>query len=512
MTERNSVGSHTKRFTAVLLSLLVVASAGVGMVAASSTSNVSFDGDQAAPNPTIQVDNVTVSEYEMGWDSYVAYEANDGDTATLPASVNATDDADEPVHTNNPYTFVASDIDVEAYGEFPRKSDGYFSSALNAPTWTNETSGASASAGSSIAISNTTTAPNVEAVQVDASSVSAGDKLVAEYSNFSITSDADKRFIQLVADVSTLGSGATVTLQAQDADGDHVNVTVAEDGGTESWNVGTTTTTDGVVLQEQVGNLSVGGNGDGTMQEIQDLRVIVEDGDATVEFAGLNAEKTGEWDFGEKRVDSDDEDDLETEEIDDPDGTIHLSGLDTLGSAFDGATIHDLSYPADFAAADLAGENVDAYFNSTDSYPGFSTLAGYYYKLELPGAYDLGYAGAELEHESEWPSDRYVTFEYAEDVGDSTGIHDASYSDVSTPDSEGEFTQIDGTISADQNYVVHLEVKHTDDDVDAVQSTGAVGGPVGGSGDGGIIDMILSPFGALGALVGGLWARIRGVV
>lgn len=496
--DRNRIG-------AVVIALLVAMSFVLGgaSIALAQSASVSYTGDQAAPDPYFDVDNVTISTHNMTWDTPLKYESNSGDVKALNGEVNGTDDPDEPFYRNNPYSFIASDVNFTDGHEFPRKSDeiGYNSaSALDASEWVN---GTPAGIGSkTLSISDVTTAPNVDAVEIaSGGSMASNDLLNATYENFTISSDADKRYIQFIVDVNTLDSAAGVNMSVHDSDGDYVDVSVANSSNSaSSYDVAAASTGDGFVLQEQVGNLTVEGSGDGTMQEIVRIEVTIVDGDATVQFAAINVEKMGEWNFGDQRTDTDSDDALETSTVHDPRGTHHVHDLGTMGPEFDDAIINDLSYPVNMRAKNLPAGEVSQYLNSTDSYPGFSTLLGSYYRLELPDQYDLTWNGPNLIHRAEWPGERYVTFEYAEDTG-STDFHAASYSSVSAPGSEDELTMIDTSISAGQHYLFHSELKLTDANVDAIQSGAGGAAPMDESGGGGFFSSI---WGGVVAVVGSI--------
>jgi hypothetical protein len=366
-----------------------------------------------------------------------------------------------------------------------------------------------------MAVLDSTTAPGVEALEVSTSSQTSSDTAVTTFSDVSITSDAEKRYLQAMLDVNALDSGATVELRAVDSDGDYVATVISSSASTSDANVIGTGTGEGYVIQEQVGALTTQGTGDGTMAEIQSIEIAVMDGDADIRVSALNADKTSEWKLGDERVNTDDEDDFETESIYDVSepGPISVYNLDTMGSTFDNAEINGLEIPMEFRASDLANDeqDVNVTFAEASSYPSFENRMEAYYRLELPDAYDLSYANAALKQDVTLPNSRYQTVEIAEgasdtDFGDISGWADA----LNAIGSQGDVATLDDTIQPGQEIAVHATVLVTDDEKSELQQLGGAGQFA--SSDGGLLDMILSPLGALAAAGGALLARIRGLV
>jgi hypothetical protein len=476
----------------VLTAILLVVGMTAGPALAASTLNHA-DGD--APNPQFTVDTLTVDEWNNSdFDNALQYYDDAGDMATLNAEVNTSTDVDDLGNGNvNPYSLTATDIDIAEFGEYPRKGDesgDNSASALDASEWT--TTGAS--------VSDVTTAPGVTAVEYDGTA--SGD--YATYSNQSITSDAEKRHVQIAADIAS--ASGTPTLKVEDSDGDYVAVQLYNSSAKDTDDsVLTNSTGEGMVSQVQIGSLTVQGNGDGTMGEIQSLNVT---GDVDADFSLINVERTSTYKFGEKYVDTDsDDDDLETETIREPHGEYSINAMDSLGGTFDDAAIMGLSYPAHVSAEFVASDDMSAEFMSDNSFPQWDVLGDIYYRLTLPDAYDLSYSGVTLEQTTNWPGDRYVSVELKEDTGDTafedidnwtelTGSYDAQDKDVT----------LDSTISTGTNYVVHFELKLTGDEADAMQAASGGAGVMGDSGGGGIVGVLMSPFtwliGALAALGG----------
>ena len=496
-----------------LLVALIVSMMFMGAVAPTALAAADFnESASAAQNPYIATD-VTVESYDRSTMEPGQYEDDSGEIATLPATVNQSEDVDDiGSGTVNPYQFVATDIDFEDAGAFPHAEEN-ISAVDNETRWTIDESG---SAGT-MTVADSTTAPGVEALEVTTSSQTDSDTAVATFSDVSITSDAQKRYFQAMLDVNALDTGATVELRAVDSDGDYVATTINTSATASDDDVIATGTGEGYVIQEQIGSLTVAGNGDGTMAEIQEVEVAVMDGNADVRISALNVDKTSEWKLGDERVDTDDEDDFETESMYDVStpGAIGVYNLETMGTTFDNAEINGLTMPMEFHASDLANDEqeVNVTFTEAAQYPNFENRMDAYYRLELPDAYDLTYAGATLQQDVTLPNSRYQTVEIAEGASDTDFADISGWTDtLGAIGSQGDTVTLDDTIQPGQEIAFHTTVLVTDDEkanLEATATSGGGGGFFGGTGDGPIQKYVLSPIGgAIAAIMG--YLRLRG--
>lgn len=448
-----------------LLALTVLLS--VVATPAAAAGGITWSGDSNAPNPTIGAD-VTVDEWNGAeMDSALEYYDDSGDVASLPASVNESND--------NPITVTATDIDFSERNEFPRKSDedgDNDASALDDSEWT--TSGAT--------VSSTTTAPGVDALGYSGSASSDS----ATYSNFSVA-DGEKSYLTIAADISS--ASGTPTIQVTDADGDYVefelyNASADSDADT----VLTNTTGEGMVLQQQIGDQTVAGSGDGTFDSAEEITIS---GDVDADISVLDSERTRSITFGERLVDNDDDDELETVTVTEPTGAYSVANLAGFDAVMEDATFYGVTVDARFQASDLTDDSdVSASFASDNDYPQWDQVGNFDFKISLPTAFDLSYSNAELVDEPELPDERYKTVELAEGVGD-TDFEDISYSDVTSSYSGGEVT-LDSTVSSGTEYAISYTVVLTNGEVDAIQSTGGGGAGPMDAGGGGPIDFILS--------------------
>lgn len=492
-----------KAVLAIAMAFLVAVSMSAPAIAGVASNTLNYGAD--APNPVKKVDTVTVDAYEVGWGDSLKYEDNNGDVQDFEATLNSSQDNDDlGTGTVNPFTYTVTDVNFSDADDFPRKGeDDNSASALDPGEYTT---------GANATMSDVTTAPGVDAVEYAATDNANGD---ATYSNFSITSDAEKRYFQAFYDIDS-ASATLVTATIHDAtDGDTAVVELYNSSAnTDTANVGANSTGEGKAIQVQVGDLSASG-GDGTMQEIGKV-VIDGDGAANVDFSAINLEKTGKYKLGTKYVDNDDDDDLETEDIYQATGPISVHSVTTLGSTFDNAVINGLSFPAHFQASDIDTEaaiQIDS--GDASSYPSFDVVLDIYYKITLPDAYDVSYSGVDLEQTTQWPGERYATVEYNENAGD-TDFDDMQDSDwtskTSSFDAQDKDITIDSTISVGNQDALHYSMKLTQGEADAMQNTGSAstsgggGGLFGGSG-GGFWSMLTSIPGmiitGIGAFFGG---------
>lgn len=494
-------------FTALIATLLVTSLAAPAAMAAPDFN----ENASASQNPYITAD-VTVENYDRAEMEPGQYEDDSGEIATLPATVNQSQDVDDiGSGTVNPYQFVATDVDFSDGSGFPHAEENV-SAVDNESAWSVDQS----STAGSMTVSDSSTAPGVEALQVSTSSQTSGDTATATFSDVSITSDAQKRYLQAMLDVEQLDSGATVEVRAVDSDGDYVATTINASATASDDDVIATGTGEGYVIQEQIGALTTQGTGDGTIGAVESVEVVVMDGNAEVRFSALNTDKTSEWALGDERVNTDDEDDFETETIRDVSepGQVGVYNLDTLGPAFSNAEINGLEMPMEFRASDLATDEqeVNVSFAAADSYPSFENRMEAYFRLELPSAYDLSYANAALKQDVTVPNSRYQTVEVLEGASDTDFSDLSGWSDVTASvGTQGDTVTLDDTIQPGQEIAIHETVLVTEDEKNQLQQTG-VAGQFAASSDGGLVDMILSPFGAIAGAAGALLARIRGLI
>jgi len=325
--------------------------------------------------------------------------------------------------------------------------------------------------------------------------------------------------------VNSIESGAEVKVVASDSDGDDKVSVINASRARADGDVIANATGMGIVYQTQMGDLAlsdvaVSGSGDGSFDGIHAVHVVVEGGDADVTFAGMNAEKMRTWQMGEQKADTDSDDDLETKTLTEPAGYYAVTGLDTLGSDFDSATLSDARFPVTYSASALSDDSdVDVTVEETaeGKYPNYGYKVDAYYRLTVPQQYDLVHSGLSFTDTQKMPSDRYKTVEVAEGVGENTEFSDiSSWSDVtSSYSSEGANVTLDSTVEPGKSYAVHYEYVVTDSNKDTMESDGPGGAPAGGGREGGnqgiigsIMAVIASTLGALG--LGKAAQRVRG--
>jgi len=408
------------------------------------------------PNPRI-TSQVTKSEHKMGDWGAMDYQANDGSMATLPGEINQSVDL--------PVAYKATDVNFSAADEFPRSTDA--DHATESQLWTKDASG---SAGTGT-VSNTTTATGVDAVQMSTSSQTSSDTMSFTYSDFTVSSDENSRYLQIALDVNTLDSGATVNVSVVDSDGDERRAILATGENYADANVIGNSTGEGLVYQEELGQIPLEGSGSGTWNDIEKVRVDVHDANADVEISALNLERQSPWTWGEN----------ETSQITNhgEGGYINITSLGTLGSTFEDATLHDVSIQVDLPASNLSDDRVEANFtrDETDAYPGYFGTADIYYRVSARSAYDLSWGNPETVETQSLPGNRYITVEHASGVGstDFQDIEDSKWTDkTDSYGAEGENVSVASISSGDEN-VIHYELKLQEDRFKRFQRSGAPG-------------------------------------
>jgi len=470
----------------IVLALVVVLALSPVASAAVNTA-VNYD---ATPTPDERISfQLTKDSHNVSWSGPAVYVDDNGELTDLSAAVNQTYD--------NPHGFVPSDVRFEDAGAFPHdKSDV---SALESGEW----SKAMGSSTGSATISDTETAPNVDAVSLSTSSQSNSDTAKFTFSNFSVDSDPNKRYLQLVLDVDTLETDAVVEVEAVDSDGDYY---AAEINGSrssgEDYIAGGTG--EGIVYQRQLGDMTLVTDGDGSFDDISKIRVQVHDADAAVSISGLNVESMSPWTFGERRVDSDGDDELETETITEnkSGGRIWIHEIDSMGSTFDQATIHDLSTYWYMTPSMLDSEDVKVEYGDNPPNQAYDGTATVYYRMGIPAAYELSPSNARRVSNQTLSSTEVVSVEYAEQTGDTnfTNVPDSTWTTLSSNfDARGKNVTIDDTLQSGQQSITKFELQLTQPQIRAMQDTSGMsggGGGHGGSRGGGILSMIISTVGA----------------
>ena len=463
---------------ALLLATLLVTSMPVG--AQSAAPKINYD---AGPNPYVHEDGLTIAEYNRTAMDGLEYYDDDGEVADLPAHVNESEET--------PYHFAFSSVDDGDLHAFPRAQDE--SVVEDVANWS--TSGASVSDSSTSA----------EGVTISGSA----DGDTASYALDSALDDADKRVLLSVVDVDSLGSGASVEVRAVDSDGDYKALMVDPSGNASHAGVMANETGVGIVGQQKLADIPVAGSGDGSLDEIAEIEVAFVGGSGEITMTGHDAEKKGTIDLGDVRRDDDGDGEDETvtlTEISSP-GAVALTDLDSMGSWADDSTIYGLTVRnVIYSSADLNQSQVVANFTDAPNYGNYPSKLDFHSRLSVPTAIDLTHSGLELRAEQKFVSDRYNVVELADGVDDETALTNVSDSEFTglsdTFSSQGGEHVLDSTISPGDNLQFHVTVLLLADEVTDLQDTsGATGGPVGGSG--GLLSTMWGKVAATFAAVGG---------
>ena len=466
--------------TAALTALVVIGLVTAGVVGATASGYGLNDQADAHPDTYIQEDRLTVETHDQTSMDWLEYE-NDSDQLTeIEATVNGTDSGAQVSYRAD----MLEDSDLVKY---PRVD----SETNNSVSWSNAGNWTESSTSITVSDSDGSTASGVESVQIATDgSLSSGASENVAYAEQSITSDVEKRYLQFVGNVDSLDSSAVVEVQVRDGDGDYVAAVIDSSRDATASDVIANQTASGVIYQEQLGQLSVKGSGDGSLDAIEEIRVVTTDGDATVTITGLNAQKKSQWSFGEERVQNSDGN-WESQTVRErPTGDrIDAKSLQGFGDSFEDATVHKLQYlDVQYRMSDKPS-SVNATFEDAEQYPNFPAILSVQYDRTIPTAYDLSHGSMELKTEQSLLSDRYLQLRYAEGVGDTDAENISSDTWIDLSGSLGEDGKVitaDGSVQPDTRYVVEIEGKVLEEqqtNLENVQTGG--GGFWGGSGDGG---------------------------
>lgn len=466
-----------RRAVFALVAVVLVAVSGVA-TAATYALNTS-----AAEHPDTyhQADYVEIASHDRATMAVLEYEDDNGNLERIAGFVNGTA-ADETV------SYWPDQVEEAEFGEYPRKSDetNNSASALDAGEYT--TGGANAS---KLAVTQTdgATAAGVTSIKIGTDgSMASGDTAYASYANQSISSDVSKRVAQYVLNVGDLGTNTVVEIQVRDGGGDYVAAEINASANADDADVIANGTGDGIVYQQKLGELAVQGSGDGTLDAIEELRVVTTDGDVNVTFVAVNLEKKTKWDFGTARVTNSDGDYQDETVYEHAGGRLKVTSLSTLGSWADDAVVHHLRYHDVQLRMQDDPSAVEIEFTEGKNYPGFPAQLRVTYRQTLPTGYDVSYGDVDLLHHQPFLSDRYVTFRYAEAVGD-TATADLSSSDWTDLSGklgdEGTDVTADSTVTPGTTNVLEFRINLLEDEETALQAQqGGAGGFWGGQGGG----------------------------
>lgn len=470
--------SNAKTILALMAVFAVVASS-VTAAAGAGSLGMNPDANQY-PKTYFHEDKLTIESHNrtaMGW---LQYEGDNGTVQDIDAHVNGTESGAK-------ISYRADQIEADALGQFPRVSE---EDGNNSVTWLKTGNWSTTASTLSVTDSDDATAEGVPSIQIGTDgSYGASSSESASYS-VDISDDVEKRYLQLVMNVDDLEANAELAVQIRDGNGDYVAAVVNSSRDATATDVIANQTASGVVYQEQLGKLSVAGSGDGSLDAIEEVRVVVSDGDANATITGLNVQKKSRWDFGEDRVadsttDADDDYTGETVYSRAEGGRINAADFMTLGSTFDDATFHKLQYTnVEYRMQDKPSA-ASVEFPEAKNYPSYPYLLDVSYRRTIETGYDISHGNIELRTNQSFLSERYTQLRYAEGVGDTetSNISESDWIDLSgSLGEQGKLITADSTVQSDTTYVIEFESKLQQGQYDALQPQTGGGGFWGGGG------------------------------
>lgn len=499
--QSNATTMGRRRMMAVSAgAVLTLYAAGATSVAARMAGELNFDSEYAQ-EPELPI-TYRIAEHTDEMDSPLEYVDDNGEDATLAdvgASVYAGDEEeDDPV---NPLAARADRFMVGDYSLFPRDetredADGEEEdvSALDAQEWT---------ADAELTLEDTSSEAGGEALSVVSDGVTEASSMT--FDRFEITSGVGRRYFQTVANISWLEEGATISARVHDGAGNYKPVDIAAEEGY------------GQVVQMQLGDITTEGEDFGDVQEVE---IEVADGDAEFELVALNLHRESRWEFGVREVvDEDDDDELDTETIYEPNGSYEFTSLATLGDqigSFD--LISDLEVETVIRGRDLPADAADFEFSEADRYAEDERFE-MVLNIDLPTAYDLDYVDiGDVTDTVAHPSGRHLEVSVATGLDDQLDLDDADDEEGWTQRTDeygsiGDEVTLTSTATAGDVTAVLYDILLTEDEGEDLRDTTAAVGPTGDPGGrGGIVGFIMSPLGVVTSAITGwaLWKYIPG--
>jgi hypothetical protein len=476
------------------------------MAAAGDGPDINYDSEKASP-AYIHEDTLTVAEFDRSettlQSEQIEYYNDNGELEQLPAHYN--DSQDEPVSVR--YDRISAD----RLEQFPRVSgeSGNTYSWLDTGNYTT-----SSGAGSSMTVSDAdgNTASGVNAVEFDASVASTEWANATYAEEVNVSSDVDKRYLQAFFNVDSLSSSATVYVVVVDSDGDTKYVEIDDGLNAADTGVAANATGNGYVVQERLADLDWNGTGDGSWDEVQNVRIAVSDANAKITVTGLDIEQKSPMTLG-TATDANDED-VTFEQINGTtrSGYTDLNGLDTMGSWADDAGVMELQiHDVRYSEEDLAdSDDWQATFSAAENYT-YDRKLEKDVRLQVPAAIDLSHGTLELRVHQGLVDERYATVEYATDTGDTSfeNMSDENPTDkTSDMTNRGDHVVLATGVGVDANHYVGQVAKLQPSEEETLLSTGSGGGaPVDDGGEGFFSSAWGKITGAVMAVLGAIGAR-----
>jgi hypothetical protein len=449
------------------LALLIAGAVLLQAPVAAAAPALDFSDDRT-PDPYVHSSEEEIAAHDLGeMDSPLELENDEGEVTELPATYNQSQDT--------PFGVRFDKVEAQPYYLFPRID----SEEDNGATWT-ETGQWTTNADASVSDAD---ADGVDKVQVDATAAG-GNATFAQ--NVSLTQDPNKRVLLFVGNVDTLNT-AEVQVRVTDSDGDYRYANISSSDDADADYTIANSTGNGFVFQEKVGDLPMGGSGDGTLDGIQQVEIVSVGDTSTVTVAGLDVDRKSTIDFAEIERDTDDDGDLETTTFQ----SYHEGGVANLtsyefGSDLSNAIIHDWKvYDVRYPLSELSdSDQYETEFmdDSESSYPKALEVTA---DVQAPNYIDLSHGSLSLKIEQGLIADRWADLRVSSDVSSDTAIGDLNDSDYTSKtgnvSTKGDTLTLLQSVNGDTEYRVDLKIYLKDDEVDALSAPGGMG-PTGDSG------------------------------
>ena len=481
--------------------VMQISGASLAIAATGGTVSANHHGLDASsgyhPQPAIEA-TVTIDGFDGSrMSSLLEYIDDSGDVADLRdygARVRPRDNTDTADDSGyNPVTLRADRLANDFYTAFPRDATADVdsddekedvSAIYHSGEWSKDMSGS----GGSMTISNTNGEAD-DVLELDVSGTS-GDVARADLDLSAYGAEVDsaaRNFVQAVVNVS--GSDADTVVNVKVHDGSNTKTVQLADGDGN-----------GMVTQIRIEDAS----GD-AIDQVDMVSITVEEGSATVEVVGLDIERPEKWEFGTQEYYDSTDENLDTQTVEEPSGTFDVLGFDGLSSAFTDAEIVKYDVDADFRLAESDQATVYHEFTDDAQDYGYDERLRMIANIKLPAAIDLSYASEEFVDEVVLPGSRHISVERATDMDDPVTLDEYDDDEDSVTDDFVDRTSDYNDGSADDTISLSSSITPGDEQVllfdaglrsdwrDELEDTGgAIGGPTGQTGGGGIIGFLSS--------------------
>lgn len=478
--------------------------ASAATIAASGTTlaqtDLSIDfASNIAPDPELP-GTLTVSEHDTATMTQLDYVDDDGNVVSATSEdgiVLRSDDDDDATTPYNPVSYNPTDVSLPRFEAFPRdetydeSGDGSADTdvtILDATHWTS---------GTDVTVSDVD-----GGIKISSSGVTT--EQTARFAEFSSFGDTERRMLQMIFDLTTLGG--QVEVRVEDVNGTKLPFRIDSTADATLSDVLATATGTGYVRQRQLGNVD-----DTFSDDIAAIEVAIMNSDSTLTISGFDLEGKSELEFGDQKYTNSDGN-VDTQTLTEPQGSTSIVSLTSLvdGSGWDDATIDSVTYEVVQKASELPEDRIYVNREVADRLDR-DELVEVLYLMGYPAGFDVSGTVDILEEKQVLAGSYYLDVEVSEgtDLGSITDANDATLTARTS-----RFTSIDTThdlldvANVGEQVPVFHRLNLNGGDADALTTAGGGGAAVGVSGG----SLLSDPLAVAGGVAAGVIAYVTGAL